>query len=102
MTPRRRSPAAGPPPPDPADDLRPLGLKPGESVRWRRQSTDRWREGTVSRLERDGSLGLTDSKGAARAIPLDQVEVSKRGPRGARAWEPLLERAARAEQLELG
>lgn len=107
MTPRKAStrtttrPAASAvaPPPDP---LTPLGLVPGEPVRWRRRDSDHWREGNVTRLERDGSLGLTDSKGAARAIPLDQIQVQLRGPRGAKTWEPLLDRAARAEQLTLG
>ncbi|MDQ1401935.1 MAG: hypothetical protein QOG03_251 [Actinomycetota bacterium] len=100
MTPRKAT-AKVPPPPDPAIDLAPLGLKPGESIRWRRRETDRWRDGTVTRLERDGSLGLTDTKGAARAIPLDQIQVQLRGPRGAKTWEPLRERAARSEQLQL-
>lgn len=78
-----------------------LGLKPGELVRFRRTDSDRWRLGTARGLERDGSLGLTDTKGAARAIPLDQVEVRIKGPRGAFRWEPLPDRAARTEQLPL-
>lgn len=78
-----------------------LGLKAGELVRFRRVESDRWRVGTVRSLERDGSLGLTDTKGAARAIPLEQVEVRVKGPRGAAHWEPLLQRAARSEQLPL-
>jgi len=52
-------------------------------------------------VEKDGSLGLRDSKGASRAIPVELVEVETRGPRGARAWEPVTERAARNEQLKL-
>jgi hypothetical protein len=51
--------------------------------------------------EADGSLAITDVNGAARAIPLEQVEVRTAGPRGARAWEPVTERAARIEQLKL-
>ena len=78
-----------------------LGLTPGLAVRFRRRSTGRWRVATVERIERDGSLGLRDAKGAARAIPLELVEVRTTGPRGATAWEPATERAARTEQLRL-
>jgi len=78
-----------------------LGLAPGMTVRFRRPGGTRWRSGTVERVEKDGSLGLRDAKGAARAIPLELVEVATVGPRGARTWEPALERAARTEQLRL-
>jgi hypothetical protein len=78
-----------------------LGLAAGMPARFRRTPTSRWRRATVERVERDGSLGLRDERGAARAIPLDLVEVPTTGPRGARAWEPVLERAARTEQLRL-
>lgn len=78
-----------------------LGLAPGTAVRFRRRATGRWRAATVERVERDGSLGLRDAKGAARAIPLELVEVLTTGPRGAKAWEPVTERAARTEQLRL-
>lgn len=84
-----------------AERLAPLGVRPGELVRFRRAENDRWRMGTARRLERDGSLGLTDTKGAARAIALELVEVRVKGPRGAARWEPLLARAARTEQLGL-
>jgi hypothetical protein len=78
-----------------------LGLAAGMAVRFRRSPSSRWRAATVERVERDGSLGLRDDRGAARAIPLEQVEVATFGPRGARTWEPVLERAARTEQLRL-
>lgn len=55
----------------------------------------------VEHVEKDGSLGLRDDKGASRAIPVDLVEVETRGPRGARSWESVTERAARNEQLKL-
>jgi hypothetical protein len=70
-------------------------------VRFRRQDRSRWQPGTVARRERDGSIGITDANGAARAIPLRLVEVRCVGPRGAKAWEPLLDRATRTEQLSL-
>ena len=78
-----------------------LGLRPGEPVRWRPKAAGRWVEGTVPRVERDGSIGLTDAQGRARALPIDRLEVRAKGPRGARTWEPLAERAARTEQLGL-
>lgn len=84
-----------------AERLEELGLKAGELVRFRRAESDRWRIGTARGLERDGSLALTDVKGAARAIPLGLVEVRVKGPRGAQRWEPLQQRAAREEQLPL-
>jgi hypothetical protein len=81
--------------------LESLGLARGMEVRFRRVEGTRWRAATVERVERDGSLGLRDEKGAARAIPLERVEVRTAGPRGARTWEPARERAARTEQLRL-
>ena len=82
-------------------DLAALGLRPGDRVRFRRRDGGRWHEGVVERVERDGSLGLRDAKGAARALPLDRLEVRTTGPRGATTWEPCPERAARTEQMRL-
>lgn len=82
-------------------DLVELGLSVGMRVRFRRSPDDRWKFAVVEHIEKDGSLGLRDPKGASRAIPVELVEVESRGPRGARAWEPVAERAARAEQLKL-
>lgn len=82
-------------------DLVELGLSAGMRVRFRREPTDRWQLATVEHVEKDGSLGLRDKKGASRAIPVELVEVETRGPRGARMWEPVAERAARNEQLKL-
>lgn len=82
-------------------ELAALGLEPGMRVRFRRRDGERWKNGTVERVEKDGSLGLRDGRGAARAIPIDLVEVETRGPRGARTWEPAAERAARTEQMKL-
>ena len=39
--------------------------------------------------------------GAARAIPMEHIEVSGTGPRGGTIWEPLAAVAARTEQLRL-
>lgn len=81
-------------------DLASLGLAPGEAVRFRRGS-GHWQLGLARRVERDGSIGVTDEKGAARCLPVDRLEVRAQGRRGGRAWEPLAVRAARTEQLRL-
>jgi hypothetical protein len=81
--------------------LRLLGVSPGERVRFRRQGAGRWSIGIVVRRERDGSIGLTGPNGAARAIPIERIEVGCTGPRGAQSWEPLTIRASRSEQLRL-
>jgi len=81
--------------------LEELGLARGDRVRFRRRAAGHWHEATVERRERDGSVGLRDGKGAARAIPVDRLEVKVKGPRGATVWEPLMDHAARTEQMRL-
>lgn len=78
-----------------------VGLHVGDVVRFRPRPGARWQEATVERRERDGSVGLRAGNGSARALPVERLEVRATGPRGARTWEPLVERAAREEQLDL-
>jgi len=78
-----------------------LALRRGERIRFLRADRARWQDGTVTGVERDGSLAVRDSKGAFRSVPLEHVLVRAEGARGGRHWEPLLDRAARTEQLEL-
>jgi hypothetical protein len=80
-----------------ASALEAIGLRPGEQVRYRRRDRSRWQVGAVRRLERDGSLRISDSEGAARTVPLAEVQVRM----GRAGWEPLAERSARAVQLTL-
>lgn len=80
--------------------LRALGLRRGDTVRFRR-GTGNWSEGVVSARERDGSVGLQDARGRSRAIAVERLEIRCRGPRGGWVWERLVERAARPEQFEL-
>ena len=87
--------------PFPADGLTQIGLVTGAVVRFRRRESERWKDGTVTRREADGSLGVCDAKGAMRALPLETVEVKDRGPRGGELWVPLTEWAQRTEQLKL-
>jgi hypothetical protein len=76
-----------------------IGLRPGDRVRFRRADGGSWQEGKVERRERDGSIGVRDGRGAARAIPLERLQVRATGPRGGAVWEPVTSRAARDEQL---
>jgi hypothetical protein len=76
-----------------------VGLRAGDRVRWQRTTGGSWQEATVERRERDGSIGVRDGRGAARAIPLDRLEVKAKGPRGGTVWEPVAQRAERDEQL---
>lgn len=84
-----------------SDGLAALGLEVGSAVRFRRRDTERWKDGTVTRVEADGSLGVCDEKGAMRSLPFGSVEVRDRGPRGGTVWVPLAEWADRTEQLRL-
>ncbi len=85
----------------PAVDLAAFGLRPGESVRFRRGARGRWHLGRLERIERDGSIGVRDDRGAARALRVELVQVAASGPKGAARWEPLVERMTRGDQLEL-
>lgn len=78
-----------------------VGLRPGDRVRFRQREGGSWKEATVERRERDGSVGVRDERGAARAIPLDRLQVRTTGKRGGLVWEPVSERAQRDEQLGL-
>lgn len=99
-TPRRRRPSA-PADPFPETGLAELGLARGDVVRFRRHESERWKQATVARREKDGSVGLHDPKGSSRAIPVACIEVRGTGPRGGVVWEPLADRAARTEQMPL-
>lgn len=81
--------------------LRSLGLRRGDQIRFRRNAGDRWLPGKVLGREADGSIDLRDVRGRSRAIPVEQIEVAERGPRGGRVWTPLPDIVARAEQLDL-
>lgn len=61
----------------------------GKRVRFRRRPAGTWRTGRLTRLERDGSLGLHDDKqGAWRALPITCVEIETHGPKGGKVWRP--------------
>ncbi|MDQ2650150.1 MAG: hypothetical protein M3Z03_11430 [Actinomycetota bacterium] len=76
-----------------------VGLRPGDRARYRKKDGGAWQEARVERRERDGSIGVRDANGAARAIPVDRLQVRGTGKRGGTVWEPVIERADRDEQL---
>ncbi|MCU1353405.1 MAG: hypothetical protein JWM05_2614 [Acidimicrobiales bacterium] len=78
-----------------------LGLDIGELVRFQGASDRRWRDGVVMRQERDGSVGLRDERGRARAIPIERIEVRRVGPRGGELWVALGDVASHDHQLGL-
>lgn len=82
-------------------DLAKLGLRPRETVRFRRRATERWATARALGVEADGSIRVADGRGAVLSLPMTSIEVSTSGPRGAPRWEPLRDRAARTEQLPL-
>jgi hypothetical protein len=84
-----------------APPLGALGLRVGDRVRFRRADGARWKEAVVTGREKDGSVALRDAKGAARAMPIERLEVRRAGPRGADRWQPVPKVAAAREQLTL-
>ncbi len=81
--------------------LRRIGLRPGETVRFRRADRGRWQEGRISWVERDGSITVHDSHGAARSLRPERLEVKRPGKRGRDRWCPVTEVAVTWEQLTL-
>ncbi|HEX2575396.1 MAG TPA: hypothetical protein VHK88_03545 [Aquihabitans sp.] len=73
------------------DGLARLGLEIGQIVRYQGTVDKRAHDGVVLRLERDGSVGLRDDRGRARAIAVEAIEVRVIGPRGGEQWIPLTE-----------
>lgn len=84
-----------------SDALVAIGLRPGETVRFRRRVNERWAPARAMGVEPDGSIRVSDSRGAVLSLAVSAIEVSVAGPRGAARWEPLAERAGRTEQLPL-
>lgn len=69
--------------------LEELGLEAGDRVRFRRREGGRWHEGVAADRRRDGSVGLFETDGRARAIRPEQLEVLRAGPRGGKRWVPV-------------
>lgn len=92
----------GPEPAPLADSaLLAVGLRAGDQVRFRKKDGGSWQEARVERRERDGSIGVRDEQGSARAIPLERLQVRTQGPRGGARWVEAAEKAGEDEQLGL-
>ena len=89
------------PTPEQSEILRRIGLHPGEEVRFRRADRGRWQEGRISHVERDGSITVHDSHGAARSLRPERLEVKRPGRRGRLVWRPVPDVAVTWEQLTL-
>lgn len=87
--------------PEQSEILRRLGLRAGEDVRFRRADRGRWQEGKISWVERDGSITVHDTHGAARSLRPERLEVRRPGRRGRAVWRPVTEVAITWEQLTL-
>lgn len=85
----------------PAIALRALGLRPGQTVRFRRTAGEHWVEGVILGVEKDASIGVRDADGRFRAVPVPRIEVRVDGPRGGRRWRRVSDVAASVEQLGL-
>jgi hypothetical protein len=84
-----------------AEVLRRIGLVAGEEVRFRRADRGRWQSGRISCVERDGSITVHDSHGAARSLRPEKLEVRRPGKRRNLIWTPVTEVAVTWEQLTL-
>lgn len=84
-----------------AEVLRRLGLVAGEEVRFRRADRGRWQSGRISCVERDGSITVHDSHGAARSLRPEKLEVRRPGKRRSLVWTPITAVAVTWEQLTL-
>ena len=84
-----------------AETLAAIGLRPGESARFRRNDGGRWIEGRLTRVEVDGSVTLHDRDGAARSLRPERVQVRRPGAHGRLTWRFVNEVATTWEQLEL-
>lgn len=70
-------------------NLAPLGLEPGSIIRFRRVDKGTWTIGKVARLEKDGSLGVFDGRGAFRAIQTEFCQVRRKGKQGGTVWKQI-------------
>jgi hypothetical protein len=82
-------------------DLGAIGLHRGDTARFRNSANGRWQAATITGLERDGSIAMRDSRGSARSIHFQRVEVLHRGARGRPHWTPVADIAVMWEQLPL-
>jgi hypothetical protein len=81
--------------------LQRLGLRAGETVRFKRGEGGRWFAGKMSGVAVDGSITVFDANGGARNLRPERVEVRRPGSRGRLTWQSVSEVAITWEQLQL-
>lgn len=83
------------------DALSALGLRHGETIRFRRSDRSRWSMGRVSGSSSDGSVLIHDADGAARSLLPTAIEVRRPGRSGRLEWRCVADLAGSWCQLEL-
>jgi hypothetical protein len=80
-----------------------LGLRAGDAVRFspNARGQARLQNGTLRGSNKDGSLTISDGKGASRAIPPDRVWRSSKTKRGRVCWVPVMASEGEEVQLQL-
>lgn len=81
--------------------LQSLGLRHGETARFRRVDLRRWQNGRISSVGADGSVLVHDTDGSARSVRPENVEVRRPGRRGRLEWRNLATLVTGNEQLGL-
>ena len=82
--------------------LNAIGLHRGEPIRFKKSDdAARWSSGRIHAIERDGSVTVHDSNGAARSLRPERIEIQRRNTRGRIAWQPLQEFLDSERQLTL-
>jgi hypothetical protein len=81
--------------------LQRLGLRAGETVRFKKGESGRWFAGKMSGVAVDGSITVFDANGGARNLRPERVEVRRPGSRGRLTWQSVSEVAITWEQLQL-
>ena len=82
-------------------ELRSIGLRQGERVRFKRQHRSRWTLGHIASVGADGSILVHDANGAARSLRPEALEVERPNRRGRLTWRAVDEVATTWEQLDL-
>ena len=78
-----------------------LGLRPGETIRFKRNDRGRYIVGRVEGIETDGSVAVRDPDGSARSLRAERVEIRRPGPLGRLRWQIVSDVAVTWQQLEL-
>ena len=84
-----------------AAELRSIGLRQGERVRFKRQKRSSWALGHIASVGAVGSILVHDANGAARSLRPEALEVERPNRRGRLTWRAVDQVATTWEQLDL-